>query len=106
MKELSDQLWERKVDEQSDRYVVDYHGIPLKSAMDTIGLKVHNWWTHEQQNRTSSSLKIITGAGRHSSGGIPVIKNALRKYLRENQWDFDERTSYFLVHGPRKHATK
>jgi DNA-nicking Smr family endonuclease len=106
MKELSDQLWERKVDEQSDRYVVDYHGIPLKSAMDTIALKVHNWWTHEQQNPTSSSLKIITGAGRHSSGGIPVIKNAVRKYLRENQWDFDESTSYFLVHGPRKHATK
>lgn len=107
MRELSDELWERKLETQSDRYVIDYHGIPLKTATDTIALKVHNWWTWKQsQIAPTPPLKIITGAGRHSAGGIPVVKNAIRKYLRENQWSYEESSSFFLVHGPKRRAVR
>lgn len=84
----------------SSPYTMDFHGVSTKVALEACVAKLEDWWTREQYRRITP-LKLITGAGRHSEGGVPKIKNAIRKILKDNGWKYEEDGSFFLVKGVR-----
>lgn len=91
---------------QSSSHCIDLHGLPLHFAVSSALEKLHKWWPLETQRQANSGgtirpLKLISGAGRHSSANIPKIKNGLRKKLMEEKWIFQEHDSYFMVTGAK-----
>jgi hypothetical protein len=85
---------------QSSPYIMDFHGVSAKVAAEACAAKLEDWWTRENRGAGRvTPLKLVTGAGRHSDGGVPKIKNAIRKILKDNGWRFEEDGSFFLVKG-------
>ncbi|ANB12838.1 SMR domain protein [Sugiyamaella lignohabitans] len=94
-----DSMFRTMIESKSSSYVIDFHGVPMHVALEVATEKLRDWWAHESKAQSISSLRLITGAGRHSSAGIPKIKNAIRKLLREQDWRYEEGISYFDVIG-------
>lgn len=86
------------IEQQSSTNYVDCHGIPLDVAVDYCTVRLYRW----AASRSGMPLKIITGAGRHSAGGVPKIKNAIRKKLADGGFDYEENISFFMINGFKK----
>ncbi|VEU23733.1 DEKNAAC104969 [Brettanomyces naardenensis] len=93
---------------------IDFHGLDVNNAINSCKLALSSWWKDEMQARVSNGdnlrsvkalrvedFRIITGRGLHSAGGVPRIKLAVRKYLKEHQYIFDEEASGMTVTGRR-----
>lgn len=71
---------------------VDYHGIPLHFAVESCAKLLR-----EKKLEGRSNFTIITGSGQHSINNVPRIKNAIRRYLNENNYSYNEGAADFLV---------
>lgn len=102
--ELLTEQFRRTVKKQATPYSVDFHGVPLETAIDLCPMELENWWTREVQagrgNGLAKPFRIITGKGLHSERGIPKIKNAIRKLLN-SEWRFQEHSAHFEVQCPK-----
>ena len=103
-KSAVDAMCRRTIEQNSTRYSVDFHGAPTHVAVDYCTIRLEQWWTTEQMEGRviPTPLKLITGTGRHSTAGIPKIKNAVRKLLTSGNWRFEEETSFFIVKGVKR----
>lgn len=71
---------------------VDYHGIPLNFAVESCAKLLR-----EKKLEGRKDFTIITGSGQHSINNVPRIKNAIRRYLNENNYSYNEGAADFLV---------
>ena len=61
-------------------FVLDLHGLTVKEAIYHVEIHVNKWYSMNGSNRKPSKrLKIITGVGRHSSGGVSKLYPVLFK---------------------------
>lgn len=72
------------------------------------------WWKEEINQRELNAkrltiskvvqlqpIKIITGRGLHSVGGIPKVRQRIKRFLTNKNFVFEEESSYFVVMGKR-----
>lgn len=101
-----DSQFSHLVSQQMTSHSIDLHGLSYHFALGAVHDKLYNWWQIEQRNDhvggKINPLKIISGAGRHSAGNIPKIKNGVRKKLIDERWKYQEFDSYFMVISPLK----
>jgi len=64
---------------------VDFHGLREKEALIILENLLH---LYRQASDTTQYLRVITGVGKHSPGGIPVLKPAVIEYLLKNNLEF------------------
>lgn len=95
-KGILDKLHQSQIESQSSESVIDCHGVPAAIAIEYIGYRLSSWLYNPREGQ--DSLKIITGSGQHSAGGVPKIKNMVRRRLRtENSVTATEHSSYFII---------
>lgn len=93
---IQDRIHTSQIEKQSSASVIDCHGIPASNAVQYIGDRLSSWLynPHDSHN----TLTIITGSGQHSAGGVPKIKNMVRRRLKsENTVTSIEHSSYFVI---------
>lgn len=73
---------------------VDFHGMTVSVALAICDDRVTFWLSHPKTSR----LELVTGAGNHSHGNIPRIKNAVRKYLDDRKIRYDENPGSFILY--------
>lgn len=77
---------------QSKPGEVDLHGVTVKDAVNIARAKVESWWEREgrewarQGKVMGGSLRVITGAGRHSEGGRGKLGPAVGGMLVREGW--------------------
>lgn len=95
---------------------LDLHNLHLDDAIRLTKQAVGDWWRSEHVARVNEGrlhnynrlaqfvdpIQIVTGRGIHSKGGISRIRIHVGKYLRDNQYIYDEETWGYIVRGKRK----
>lgn len=74
--------------------VIDFHGMTVSVALALCEDKVDHWLVCSRDR----TLELVTGAGLHSSNGVPRIKNAVRRYLDQRKLNYEELPGSFVVH--------
>jgi hypothetical protein len=97
---MSDQL----VDSQSTARKVDLHGVTVLDGVRIAKSRVWAWWDglseSEREHRAANTgITVITGLGRHSSGGVSRLRQAVGAALRNDGWKMDVLTGSFVVTG-------
>ena len=76
----------KAVPEYKWRDTIDLHQMRVSTAVH----KVKEFLRDEEQRGDLDYVHIITGRGNKSPDGIPRIKIAVMRYLRERRYDFTE----------------
>eukprot|EP00656_Telonema_subtile_P027496 TRINITY_DN2959_c0_g1_i3.p1 TRINITY_DN2959_c0_g1~~TRINITY_DN2959_c0_g1_i3.p1 ORF type:complete len:985 (-),score=256.33 TRINITY_DN2959_c0_g1_i3:2120-5074(-) len=63
---------------------IDLHGLTVSEAVETTA----NYLNLCKSMKHRGILKIITGKGLHSEGGVPKIKPAIEDWLQSNRFNF------------------
>lgn len=108
---------------QSERYqeykrtgVLDLHHLRLTTALQASRRALKEWWDEEIRLREQEgtlhrfgsdarfvdSIKLITGRGIHSTGGVSIIRRQVQDLLRRNNFIYTESVGHFVVCGRRK----
>ncbi|QLL30607.1 hypothetical protein HG536_0A04250 [Torulaspora globosa] len=93
---------------------LDFHGFTPKNAIIILEICLDKWWMQElserEMNRQKLSisralnvvpLKVITGRGIHSVGGVSTLKIRVRRYLNDNNYLYSEESAYFIIEGKK-----
>lgn len=109
-------MQEKQISNSIENHVADLHGFRVKNAQTTTIKVTERWWNDELKAREISgnarygekareigALKIITGKGVHSVGGISKVRATVKKILQERQFIFIEDQSFFTIYGRRNY---
>eukprot|EP00929_Paragymnodinium_shiwhaense_P100768 TRINITY_DN63341_c0_g1_i1.p1 TRINITY_DN63341_c0_g1~~TRINITY_DN63341_c0_g1_i1.p1 ORF type:complete len:884 (+),score=152.69 TRINITY_DN63341_c0_g1_i1:89-2740(+) len=73
---------------RTGNFIIDLHGLPVEVAkvavqvaLEDLIIRPPSWL---RPDSPGGDLIIVTGIGRHSAGGIALIKPAVRQFLRED----------------------
>lgn len=98
-RQFSDIAAESFVDENSGPNRLDLHGATAKQAISISRERTTQWWVRNCGERNLKPFSIITGLGRHSSGGNPVLLPAVSKMLKKEGWNIRVESGNILVYG-------
>lgn len=102
---------------QSTATSVDLHGVTVKDAVRIARQKTESWSNAKGRRvmgmdgrvreeagsgAAGATLRIITGVGRHSDGGVAKIGPAVGKMLLQEGWKFEVGPGSFLVIGRKR----
>lgn len=106
------------VESQSDTRagLLDLHGVTIPDAMRITRAKTINWWhaigmrgnmgvdgrVMRDAGSMSTTLRIVTGMGRHSAGGVSRIGPAVEKTLTRDGWIFGYNEGVYIVSGKKR----
>ena len=86
------ELWNRRAAEavklrnskrhNFDENVSDLHGLTRKEAIIAADEAIASWMLRAQRLHKTPSLKIVTGAGLHSSGNKPVLLPSIMAHVK------------------------
>ena len=63
---------------------IDVHGLTVVEAIQFVEERVNDWFNSQgSMARPTKKLKVITGIGRHSHGGVSRLYPALMKCTKE-----------------------
>ncbi|SCU92226.1 LAFA_0F08922g1_1 [Lachancea sp. 'fantastica'] len=95
-------------------HTADLHGFYPQEAKQIAQNCLTAWWSRETSLREMNAhrpnlikalnvapLKIITGRGIHSLGGVSKVKIQIKKLLDSENYVYTEEPSYFIVDGRR-----
>ncbi|TPX56920.1 hypothetical protein PhCBS80983_g04185 [Powellomyces hirtus] len=72
---------------QNDPYTIDLHELTVQEAIKYVDEAVNNWYSRDgAKSKPRKPLKIITGAGQHSSFGVRKLYPAVIKSLKGKGW--------------------
>ncbi|QEU59420.1 Cue2 [Kluyveromyces lactis] len=94
---------------------LDFHGWFPEDAHLVTSECLKRWWKQELSSRELNNqrlnqiqvmnvpnITIITGRGLHSVGGIPKVRKRIQKFLTENNYNYIEESSLFVVNGKKR----
>lgn len=94
------------VSSQSKPGEVDLHGLNVKDAVRVSKDRVEAWWDSEGREwaragkvMNNGGLRIVTGVGRHSAGGKPVLGPAVGRMLNDEGWKVQVGEGVVMVVG-------
>lgn len=96
---------------------IDFHGWYPEDAQLVTAECLKKWWRQELSSRELNNqrwnqiqamnvpdITVITGRGLHSAGGVPKVRNRIKKFLIDNNYNFIEESSLFIVNGKKRSA--
>ncbi|KAJ6438943.1 hypothetical protein O9K51_08345 [Purpureocillium lavendulum] len=94
------------VQEQSTSSSIDLHGIHVQDGVRIARQKTQDWWQgigefRSKRAKEQGGFTVITGLGRHSTGGISQMRQAVAAALLQDGWKFHVETGKFVVIGRR-----
>ena len=105
------------VDQQSTPGVIDLHGVSAKDAVRIAKARVQQWWASSSARGvrgldgrvmrevdgpgSQGNLEIVTGLGRHSREGRPIIGPAVGRMLANDGWQARVYDGVWTVYGKR-----
>ncbi|KAL8393827.1 hypothetical protein RB595_003545 [Gaeumannomyces hyphopodioides] len=98
------------VDRQSTPDRVDLHGVTIRSGVEIALERTREWWRavgdREAVSREVAAkrepLYVVTGAGKHSVGGVSRLRQAVGIALARDGWAAEARTGEYVVTGRKK----
>ncbi|SCU94763.1 LADA_0G11012g1_1 [Lachancea dasiensis] len=101
-------------DDLFNTHSADLHGFYPQEAKAVAQACLETWWEEEISLREINAdrarliraqniapIKIITGRGLHSVGGISKVRNTIKSFLDQYNYVYTEEASYFVVEGRR-----
>jgi hypothetical protein len=106
-RDLSSQAAEGFVLSQSDRSMLDLHGVSVADAVQIARVQVARWWDDLGDAKhvpggggpAREGYRVVTGVGRHSKGGAPQIGPAVSRMLVKEGWKVTVGQGEILVTG-------
>ncbi|UNI18111.1 hypothetical protein JDV02_004401 [Purpureocillium takamizusanense] len=94
------------VEEQSTSNSIDLHGVVIQDGVRIARQKTQDWWQglgefRSKKAREQGGFTVITGLGRHSTGGVSQLRQAVAAALLQDGWKFHVETGKFVVTGRR-----
>lgn len=94
---------------------LDLHNLTVPVALEATAEALRDWWEDELDQRLQNGnlarfgaraefvhpLNLITGRGIHSTGGRAKIRVAIKKYLTNNSYVYEEHSGRFEIEGKR-----
>ncbi|KAK1779696.1 hypothetical protein QBC45DRAFT_325288 [Copromyces sp. CBS 386.78] len=94
---------EQLVDQKSTYCSIDLHGVTVIDGVRIAKDRVWRWWNNLGEHRHSKAklegFTVITGVGRHSSGGVSRLRQAVGAALKNDGWKVETLTGQFYVTG-------
>ncbi|KAK3401919.1 hypothetical protein B0T20DRAFT_126533 [Sordaria brevicollis] len=94
---------EQLVDQKSTYCSIDLHGVTVIDGVRIAKDRVWRWWNnlgeHRQAKAKLEGFTVVTGVGRHSSGGISRLRQAVGAALKNDGWKVETLTGQFYVTG-------
>lgn len=98
------------VDRQSRPGLVDLHGVTVRSGVEIALERTWKWWRsfgdREAVSREVAAKRepmiVVTGAGKHSAGGVSRLRQAVGSALVRDGWITEAQTGQFVVSGRTK----
>lgn len=94
---------EQLVDQKSTYCSIDLHGITVIDGVRIAKDRVWRWWNnlgeHRQAKAKLEGFTVVTGVGRHSSGGVSRLRQAVGIALKNDGWKVETLTGQFYVTG-------
>lgn len=95
---------------QSTSTQLDLHGVTVKDGTRIALQRVQTWWDNLGEKRirgggrtgVGSGYRIVTGAGRHSAGGVGKLGPAVMKVLLREGWKIEVGSGVLTVTGKMK----
>ncbi|EJT73686.1 hypothetical protein GGTG_07542 [Gaeumannomyces tritici R3-111a-1] len=95
------------VNRQSTAGRVDLHGVTVRSGVEIALERTREWWRavgdREAVSRGVTAkrepLYVVTGAGKHSVGGVSRLRKAVGVALARDGWIAEARTGEYVVTG-------
>lgn len=88
-----------------DRDALDLHGLNVHESLVIVKHAVTDWYSRTRMLESGAlmtPLKIVTGLGRHSTGGEARLLPAIKKYLDRDGWHYEVSGGQILVVGLAK----
>ncbi|PHH65988.1 hypothetical protein CDD81_936 [Ophiocordyceps australis] len=93
------------VEQQSTDDSIDLHGVLVHDGVRIALQRTRKWWQELGEFRTriakEHGFTVITGLGRHSSGGVSQLRKAVAAALLQEGWKLHVETGRFVVTGRR-----
>ncbi|PHH82927.1 hypothetical protein CDD82_4250 [Ophiocordyceps australis] len=93
------------VEQQSTVDSIDLHGVLVHDGVRIALQRTRKWWQELGEFRTriakEHGFTVITGLGRHSSGGVSQLRKAVAAALLQDGWKLHVETGRFVVTGRR-----
>lgn len=94
---------EQLVDQKSTYCSIDLHGVTVIDGVRIAKDRVWRWWNnlgeHRQAKAKLEGFTVVTGVGRHSSGGISRLRQAVGIALKNDGWKVETLTGQFYITG-------
>ncbi|KAL0469786.1 hypothetical protein QR685DRAFT_300928 [Neurospora intermedia] len=94
---------EQLVNQRSTYCSIDLHGVTVLDGVRIAKERVWRWWNSLGEHRKSKAkmegFTVVTGVGRHSSGGVSRLRQAVGLALKNDGWKVETLTGQFYVTG-------
>lgn len=88
---------------QSRTNSIDLHGVTVADGVRIARRDVRAWWDglgeYRLRKARENGFSVITGLGRHSSGGVSQMRRAVAAALVQDGWNMRVETGHFVVTG-------
>ena len=103
-KDYANRAAEQMVNENSEEFMLDLHGVTVPQAVKIARERTTQWWVHarEEGGRGVRPLVIVTGMGKHSKDGNPRLFPAVSKMLVRENWKIRVEPGQLVVLGAAK----
>lgn len=100
-KDYANRAAEQMVNENSEEFMLDLHGVTVPQAVKIARERTTQWWVHarEEGGRGVRPLVIVTGMGKHSKDGNPRLFPAVSKMLVRENWKIRVEPGQLVVLG-------
>lgn len=94
---------EQLVNQKSTYCSIDLHGVTVLDGVRIAKERVWRWWNNLGEHRhfkaKMEGFTVVTGVGRHSSGGVSRLRQAVGLALKNDGWKVETLTGQFYVTG-------
>ncbi|XP_059153211.1 uncharacterized protein LOC131938977 [Physella acuta] len=94
----ADVLFDKGTERLAKENTLDLHFYHLDEAVSAVNLAImlKEDEFKKKQDKKNSFLNIVTGRGRNSKDGVPVLKPAIMNHLRDRGFRFEEKSPGML----------
>jgi len=92
------------VSDTASQDTIDLHGVEVSHGVRIARERVWAWWNNLGEYRAQEARRgftVITGLGRHSSGGVSRLRQSVAAALVEDGWRVTVETGRFKITGRR-----
>lgn len=102
-KAATSRSYDMMVDKSSSSNHIDLHGLPVADGVRIALQRTQNWWNNLGEDRARRNrddvFTVVTGLGKHSSGGVSRMRQEVGAALKRDGWRFTTGTGQYFISG-------